>query len=494
MNQKFNGLDYLQREIKKRKKIIKSLNHEISYLSTSIKKIENSRAFKLWLIIGDIKSFLKKILLMFSLNKIKNVIKLQQQNIHEKKYITRLNNVEVSKNYKISVVIPTYYAEDFMPALLKAISAQKHIDDLDLIIIDSESKDKTQQLAKDFGANLLTIKQKDFTHSLARNIAAKEAKHDLILFTVQDELPADNTTFAKMAELLSLDENIATVSTNQMARPDADLFARWQVDNHNEALDLTYDSTSRVDNFNEFSKESFVLQRRVSLLDDVCAMYRKNIFNELEGFTEVIFGEDLDYAFKALKSGFKLGLLCSSGVIHSHNRPAHYFLKRTFISSMLDLDLLSAVDTGSSIDPTLDLIAGLTISEYLSSNENLSNFSKNDLNDFIDEFVIKDLKKDEVSTELSKLLFSTLESTKLNKKHISNEDVLNYYQVLLNILNSYLDQRPHIIATNRDKLIFLERMLATKVGDTLARYCLGKQTTKVKQNTKVLKDILYGNV
>ncbi|MCB9812846.1 MAG: glycosyltransferase [Pseudomonadales bacterium] len=494
-NNDFNSTEYLKKKISKKKKEVSKLEKEVNAKKKDIEKITSSKAFSYWVLFNKTKSdIMRNIYPKLLLDRGKTLLRKIKVDLNAKNYITRLENVKVSKNYKISVVIPTYYAESFMPSLLKAISAQKHIEDLDLIIIDSESKDKTQEFAKDFGANVLTIKQNDFTHSLARNIAAKHAKHDLILFTVQDELPAENTTFAKMAELLYLDQNIATVSTRQIARPDADIFARWQVDNHNQALDLNYDSISKINDFNKFSQESFVLQRRVSLLDNVCALYRKDIFTELNGFTEVIFGEDLDYAFKVLKKGYKLGLVCSTGVIHSHNRPAHYFLKRTFVSSMLDLDLLSAVDDSIVINPSLDLIAGLTISEYLSSKQTLSEFSKDDLREFMNKFKFNDFKKSEIRSELSKLILFSLESTNLDNKSISDDDILKYYQNLLNMLDNYLKKHPQIIASIKDRFGFLEKMLGTKIGDTLAKYCLSKQTTEVKINTKILKNILFGYV
>lgn len=489
---------YFENEIGEKRKRISLLEKDISRIQSDIEKITGSKAYRYWTALEKNKFSPFVFLDLNSLrHKAISFIRNINNEMRAKKYITRLDDVKVSKNYKISVVIPTYYAEDFMPALLRAIAAQKYIEDLDLIIIDSESKDKTQELAKEHGANVLTIKQKDFTHSSARNIAAKEAKHDLILFTVQDELPADNDTFAKMAELISQDEKIAAVSTKQIARPDADLFAHWQVDNHNESLDLTYDSVSKVNNLDAFTKEPFILQRRVSLLDDVCALYKKDIFEELSGFTEIPFGEDLDYAFKIFKNGYKVGLLCSSGVIHSHNRQASYFLKRTFVSSILDLDLLSAVSNKLVVDPTLDLIAGLTISKYLSNNRNLNEFSTDDLDSSMDEIAaedLEDLKENDFQLELSKLLYSILQEIKLPKNDISNEDILNYYQLLLDILNSYLNQHLHIIATDKDKLIFLEKMLAAKIGDALARHCLGKQTTLVKKNKQFLLKALSGNV
>lgn len=480
--------NYLNKEINTQTELEKSLTNQISSTSRIIKKITNSKAYVIWQSL-KINEFRKNIISYFQKNKNATLHYFRM-----KKYINKLKIIKTSKKYKISLIIPTYFAEEYLPSLCKAISAQKYIEDLDLIIIDSESKDKTQRIAKNFGARVFTIKQRDFTHGLARNIAAKKAKYDLILFTVQDALPASNFLFAKMAELLSLEENIAAVSTKQIVRPDADLFARWQIYNHNSALNLNYNSISQVNDFKKFKKEPFFLQRRVSLLDNVCAIYRKNIFDKLGGFSDIIYGEDLDYAFKTLKNGYKLGILCSDGIIHSHNRSSYYFLKRTFISSMLDLDLLSAVKNNSTTNPALDIIAGLAISKFLFENIDSSNFSINYFKIFINTYSLNQLRENNSQSDIHRILNSIIKKIEISNENISNKEIVNYYQSLLSILDSYINEKSSSIYSNEEKRIFLEKMLAAQIGNNLAKYCLGRQTKTVKNNTKLLKEILYGNV
>ena len=53
---------------------------------------------------------------------------------------------------------------------------------------------------------------------------------------------------------------------------------------------------------------------------NVCAMYNRNIFNNLLGFEEnIILNEDTFYVYKAINSGYKVVYVSNALVCHSHN-------------------------------------------------------------------------------------------------------------------------------------------------------------------------------
>lgn len=43
------------------------------------------------------------------------------------------------------------------------------------------------------------------------------------------------------------------------------------------------------------------------------------------------YAEDLDLGIRLIQDGYRVAMLASVKVIHSHNRPAYYFLKRSFV-------------------------------------------------------------------------------------------------------------------------------------------------------------------
>ncbi|MEM4397421.1 MAG: glycosyltransferase [Candidatus Woesearchaeota archaeon] len=90
---------------------------------------------------------------------------------------------------KISIVIPTYNEEKFLPFLLKSIKKEiknyKNLKNYEIIIADNNSNDKTIEIAKKFNC----IITKGGNPAEARNRGAKIAKHDLLFLDSDVVLP-----------------------------------------------------------------------------------------------------------------------------------------------------------------------------------------------------------------------------------------------------------------------------------------------------------------
>jgi len=83
----------------------------------------------------------------------------------------------------LSIVIPTLNEENYLPRLLNCIKKQ-NFKDYEIIISDADSKDKTREIAKDFGCKIV----KGGLPAKGRNEGAKIIKGDLILFLDGDAL------------------------------------------------------------------------------------------------------------------------------------------------------------------------------------------------------------------------------------------------------------------------------------------------------------------
>ncbi len=89
---------------------------------------------------------------------------------------------------KISVVIPTYNEQNVIGECVKSLSRQTHRD-FEIIIVDDGSTDNTLAIAReiDFDAHKVTIlEQKHKGPGAARNLAAKHAKGDILVFVDAD--------------------------------------------------------------------------------------------------------------------------------------------------------------------------------------------------------------------------------------------------------------------------------------------------------------------
>lgn len=93
----------------------------------------------------------------------------------------------------LSVIIPTYNSAATIEKNLTAFYTQKGIgnNDFEVIIVDDSSTDNTVNLVKKFPARLVTL-SKNSGPATARNLGAKEAKGETILFIDSDVILKDD--------------------------------------------------------------------------------------------------------------------------------------------------------------------------------------------------------------------------------------------------------------------------------------------------------------
>jgi glycosyltransferase involved in cell wall biosynthesis len=89
----------------------------------------------------------------------------------------------------ISIVIPTYNAEKYMPALLDSIFRNK-VDDMEVVIVDDCSTDDTVRISKSFPVRVIEM-AKNSGPAKARNIGVEAAKGDIIYFLDSDVIVLD---------------------------------------------------------------------------------------------------------------------------------------------------------------------------------------------------------------------------------------------------------------------------------------------------------------
>ncbi|MBI4709963.1 MAG: glycosyltransferase family 2 protein [Nitrospirae bacterium] len=91
----------------------------------------------------------------------------------------------------ISIIIPTYNSERFMPALLDSVF-KSEFKDFELIIVDDCSTDGTVKTVKNYPVRVIQL-EKNSGPAVARNIGVKAAKGDIIFFLDSDVIVLDGT-------------------------------------------------------------------------------------------------------------------------------------------------------------------------------------------------------------------------------------------------------------------------------------------------------------
>jgi hypothetical protein len=78
-------------------------------------------------------------------------------------------------------------------------------------------------------------------------------------------------------------------------------------------------------------RKDYTSLRTNASLTDIACLIRRDVFLKYQFQGE--YAEDLDLGLRLIRDGHKLALLSSTRIIHSHNRPASYYLKRGYVDS-----------------------------------------------------------------------------------------------------------------------------------------------------------------
>jgi len=115
---------------------------------------------------------------------------------------------------EIVVVIRTFNGEKYLPSLLDAINSQP-LDDLETIVVDSGSLDRTREIAIQKANKLMRIQSYDFTFGHSLNVGIRNASGKYIVIVSAHTLPVDSEWLAKLIEPLH-DSQTAMVYGRQL--------------------------------------------------------------------------------------------------------------------------------------------------------------------------------------------------------------------------------------------------------------------------------------
>jgi glycosyltransferase involved in cell wall biosynthesis len=257
---------------------------------------------------------------------------------------------------KVSVIIPTKDAGDEFDYTLRRISQQEGIGEIELVIIDSGSKDNTISFCNYYTRNIFHVPPEEFHHAFTRNLGAEKATGEFLVFTVQDAIPIGTQWLYKL--LLPIYEGkAAAVSARQIPRADADLFASWGMWVHTNYMGYDKDRTTSNAVLGSFDRLDMQGKRAAASLDSVCLGIKKPTFDAYR--FRAGYAEDFDLGLRLLKDNHTLLFQSNNAIIHSHNRPAMYFLKRGYVDTVSLWDLLRNERKNVPVEPVLETISYL---------------------------------------------------------------------------------------------------------------------------------------
>jgi len=236
-------------------------------------------------------------------------------------------------NFDFSIIIPTYNGEKTIGRLLKRLVSLAGDYNKEVIIIDSQSTDKTLFIATKYKKKLnlktLKIEKCDFNHGGTRNIGVKIAQGKFIYFLSQDAIPLNKNILNYYIEDFKINKKIVAVFGKHIPYKNTPIIQKFEVICRWERLDkftnkkgiLIYDKQHP---FIIFSKENSLDWYVIS--NTSCCYKRSFLIKNL--FSKSKYGEDLMLGKRIIDMGFLkvYDLRCS--VLHSHTYNLIQYFRR----------------------------------------------------------------------------------------------------------------------------------------------------------------------
>ena len=175
----------------------------------------------------------------------------------------------VTINVKLSIIIPTYNEEEYLPKLLYSIKEQ-NFKDYEIIVADAGSVDRTREIAESYDCKVID----GGLPAVGRNNGAKIAEGDILLFLDSDVVLSAGYLGSAIEEFEEKDLGIAITQIIPLSDRSVDKF------------------------LHKFA--NFFMKRAESIKPHGAGCYgiltTKNLHEQAQGFDECLnFGEDSDY-------------------------------------------------------------------------------------------------------------------------------------------------------------------------------------------------------
>lgn len=243
----------------------------------------------------------------------------------------------------ISVLVPVKDGAPFLREMLPLLLGQSVEARLEIVAIDSGSRDDSIDVLIQHGATVLTIAAAEFDHGLTRNLAAEHAHGDVFVFLSQRARPIGDLWLAPLVGVLDADPEVVGVCSRVLPYPTADLLTRK--DGERELSGSPARQRKQITDWQAYVRMT-EHQRRVCLnFHTVSAAIRAEAW-QLTPFRSVrTLGEDLLWAREVVEAGWALVHEPASCVHHSHDYSLDELFARNVDDGIANRDI-----TGRTVD------------------------------------------------------------------------------------------------------------------------------------------------
>ncbi len=223
-------------------------------------------------------------------------------------------------NPRVSVIIPTLNEEKYIERCLFSLRDQDFDCPYEIIIVDSASEDDTIKIAEKYADKIIVIKEKGA--GLARNVGAREAKSEILIFLDADTFVLKN--FLKAITKPFEDKDVIAATCPCLVDSYQQIFPFFVANFLNKQL-------AKV-------KKCF--------FPAIITAIRKNVFIKVGGYPNIWPSEDVEFSLKLQKLNGKFAYVTDTYVIASSRRSKKYgafgtlkCFRKWFLSYFIDRKL-----------------------------------------------------------------------------------------------------------------------------------------------------------
>lgn len=233
----------------------------------------------------------------------------------------------------LSIVIPTYNEESYLPNLLECLEKQT-FKKFEVIVADANSADSTRAIAEKYGAKVV----QGGLPAVARNIGAKVSRHNLLMFVDAD---------------ITFPNDFIEKSIKEFEKTETDLGCAY------------YDNT-QVDSkliklhFKLWNLGQAFWQHTPFPISSSQVMFmRQDVFEDLNGFNEkIIISEDIDIIKRTTRSDYKFKMLTTKYYPSTRRFEKHGIIRPMFSGGMGAFFVYMNIPENPILQKSLELVYG----------------------------------------------------------------------------------------------------------------------------------------
>ena len=227
------------------------------------------------------------------------------------------------RNECVSIVFRALNEEKWFDHALTACKEQK-IDgvDIEIVLVDSGSTDRTVEIAERHGCRIVHIKKADFTFGRSLNYGCEAATGDYLVFISAHCIPVDETWLARL--IAPLREQAVDYVYGRQIGHDVTRFSERQI-------------------FAQYFPDDDMIPQDGFFINNANAAIRKSVWEKYK-FDEAVTGlEDMVLGRSIVNDGGKIGYVADASVIHIHEESFREIRRRYYREALTLREIMPQV-------------------------------------------------------------------------------------------------------------------------------------------------------